>query len=149
MDQVRAALLLEDAPVTGTEHIGSRPGHSVGPISTRSSEALHVHPIVPDDPDDPYGRLGGTSQSTAVVTGMAALAIEYARRVGLELGPAPGAAIMAILSKSAVRLEAGDSLDFGHGFLLWPNIQALIEDCAEDSSKGDAVFMGPGPQLLL
>lgn len=137
-----------DVVVPG-EHVGASRGSPLGTISTRSREALHVHPLTPDDPDDPYGRLGGTSQATAVVTGMAALAMEYARRVGLELGPTPGATVMAILSKSAVRLDVGDSTDFGHGFLLWPSIQALIEDCAEDPSKRDAVFMGPGLQLLL
>lgn len=92
--------------------------------------------------------MAGTSQATAVVTGLAALAIEYARRTGLELGPNPGAAVMAILAKSAVPLDAGGPLNYGHGLLLWPTIQAIVEDCAEDSARRDAVFQGPALQLL-
>ena len=93
--------------------------------------------------------MSGTSQATAVVSGLAALTIEYARFIGLDLGPAPGASVMAMLTKSAMRLSAGGTIDFGHGFLLWPNIRALVEDCAQDSAKRDAVFQGPALRLLL
>lgn len=143
---------VEEAPykkpdlVCPGERERTHPDLAVGIISTRAKEGISVHPLNPSDHRDLYGRSSGTSQATAVASGLAALGFCYARQVGLELGSNPGLAMRRMLCKSTMRLDRGDHRDFGHGILLWPHLKTTIQDCSRDEQKRLAI-LGEGPTL--
>lgn len=121
---------------------------AVGPISCRSRDAIHLHPVDPRRPDFLYGRESGTSQATAVVSGLAALALQYAREVGLDLGDNSGRGLKGILCNAARRLQKGDVRASGNGIPLWPHVAATIEDCTKHEVRRKAVIYGPQIEML-
>lgn len=121
---------------------------AVGPISCRSRDAIHLHPVDPHRPDFLYARESGSSQATAVVSGLAALALEYAREIGLDLGDNPGRGLKGILCNAARQLKNGDVHASGNGIPLWPHVAATIEDCTEHEVRRKAVIEGPQIEVL-
>jgi len=84
----------------------------------------------------------------AVVSGMAALALQYAAACGLDWGPEKAKALRNLLSKAARRPPNGRVEDYGCGTPIWPNVAGLIEDCAADPNRRKAVLYGPQLCLL-
>lgn len=119
-----------------------------GIVSTRSAHSTWLPPLGEDGGAPYYTRVAGSSQATAVVTGLCALAIQYAGQVGLDWGEDRPSSLRNLLRKAAQRLSAGSSEAFGAGALTWPTIQALIEDCAEDRTLRESVLAGPELKLL-
>ena len=98
--------------------------------------------IDPSDPHSRYARVVGTSQATAVVTGLAALLLQLGRRSGFSWGANVGGALRAILRTSALRLAEGEPDDYGYGALLWPSIVATLSDCATSPVRRTSVLFG-------
>jgi subtilisin family serine protease len=99
--------------------------------------------IDPGDPECRYARVVGTSQATAVVTGLAALLLQQGRQSGFSWGGNVGGALRAILRASALRLAEGEPDDYGYGTLLWPSILATLSDCATSPVRRTSVLFGP------
>lgn len=98
---------------------------------------------------DPYYlSLTGTSQATAVVSGLAACLIDLSRLNGISLGPNPGRTVSNLLTRAAAPLKYGDARDYGYGTLKWPWIQATLEDFARDAVFRDVILNGPRLELL-
>ncbi|MGQ0561966.1 MAG: S8 family peptidase [Gemmatimonadota bacterium] len=119
-----------------------------GPVSARPAHAPAVAPLDPLDDACPYGRISGTSQATAVITGLAALALQLGRERGLAWGPDTGALLRGLIRCSGSRLRVGDANDFGRGVVLWPKLGGLVVDCAADSELRENVLSGPQLKLL-
>ena len=113
-----------------------------GVVAPRSRAGMLLG-IDPGDPDCPYARVVGTSQATAVVTGLAALLLELGRRDGFDWGSNVGGAMREILRASALRLDVDGPEDWGHGALLWPSIVATLDDCATSPVRRANVLSGP------
>lgn len=121
-------------------------GHVFGPIGAFARFATGVDPVEPSQ-DCRYARVSGTSQATAIVSGLAALTLQYARKTGLGLGDNPGRSLRAIIKKSAIPLKLGDWRDYGEGLPMWPHIMATIDDCNNNPSMREAVLFGPYLEL--
>jgi subtilisin family serine protease len=113
------------------------------PVAPRSSHCG----LQSSDDDDNYTAMGGTSQATAVVTGLAALAMELGNTLGLQWGSNRGDLLKRILFRAAQPVSPGGRDDFGHGGLYWPNIAALIEDCVRNPNVRSGIA-GPVLRLL-
>jgi len=86
----------------------------------------------PDSSDPLYVTMGGTSQATAVVTGMAALCLELLRRNNTSLGPRPAQTLRRLLCRSVGNLEPQTHRDVGEGLILWPSLVATVQDFVTD-----------------
>lgn len=118
-----------------------------GVVSCRSS--LGKTPGLPEDRrGSPYTSWPGTSMATAVVSGLASLAIQYAWSLGLQLGDDRAKALQNIMCKAAQPLAAGTADDFGHGAVIWPSIASLIEDCVDNPDQREAVLHGPQLEVV-
>jgi subtilisin family serine protease len=113
-----------------------------GVVAPRSRRGILVG-IDPGDPECAYARVVGTSQATAVVTGLAALLLQLGRRIGFYWGANTGRALAGILRAAALRLAEGGPDDYGYGALLWPNIAATLNDCATNPVRRESVLFGP------
>jgi subtilisin family serine protease len=113
-----------------------------GVVAPRSRTGVLLG-IDPGDPGCSYARVVGTSQATAVVTGLAALLLELGRRSGFDWGSNVGGALRAILRASALRLAVDGPDDWGYGALLWPNVVATLDDCANSPVRRANVLSGP------
>lgn len=134
------------APLRPVQQVGIMPG---GLVSCRSSHSEHLPLVKPDDPDYPYTRLGGTSQATALVSGLAALILEYARKLDIDWGGRNSASCLKrLFCHAAARMDVGDSRDFGHGKLIWPRVVGELEDCAENDEFRKRVFDGAQLTIL-
>lgn len=100
------------------------------------------------DPKCPYMMVSGTSPATAVVTGVAACLLEYAREREVDLGPNTGAALKALLLMSARALSVGAKHDFGAGVLKWAIVTQTLRDFATDEAFRRLVLEGPQIRLL-
>lgn len=123
-------------------------GFPLGIVAPRSREAEALEGLDPADPDAPYARMAGTSQACAIATGLAALAFEYSRRQGLNLGPDPGKAIRALMMEAARPPKVGTRDDYGRGSLLWVNLRATIDDCVASDARRRAIIEGPQLRVL-
>lgn len=123
---------------------------SDGPVSCRSSFSEHQVGIDPSDPDCPYTRIGGTSQATAVVTGIAALLIELGRKLDIEWGDEEqrGVAMRRIIQVSAASMASYESKDVGHGAAWWPKHAGELEDFAHDDTRRRTILDGPQIELM-
>lgn len=149
----RTSTLRRNAPerfdrLTHTSALATRkpdvvaPGVIVGP---RAAGCLYADPD--SELEDPlYVSLQGTSQATAVVSGLSALLLQTARDRGVALGAHPARTIRRLLTRSAVGLsrhspEPGEPAtqpvpyspdEIGAGLLMWPNIVGVLGDFASD-----------------
>lgn len=113
-----------------------------GVVASRSRRGTLIG-IDPSDPECAYARVVGTSQATAVATGLAALLLQLGRRIGFDWGTNVGRALGGILRAAALRLAEGGPDDYGYGALLWPNIVATLSDCATSPVRRESVLFGP------
>ncbi len=117
-----------------------------GPVSARSRRGKFLG-IDPGDPACLYMRMSGTSQATAVVTGLAALLLDAGRRAGADLGDNQGLALREILKDAARPLTVGTHDDYGHGALIWPNIVATLDDFIREPVCRERILKGPQLRL--
>jgi subtilisin family serine protease len=145
---VRSRLVKPDVVVPGGEPVDflAQALHLVGigrggVVAPRSRRGILVG-IDPSDPESAYARVVGTSQATAVVTGLAALLLQLGRRIGFDWGANVGVALGGILRAAALKLAEGGPDDYGYGALLWPNIAATLSDCATSPLRRESVLFG-------
>lgn len=98
-----------------------------------------------EDPD--YVQLSGSSQATAVASGMAALLIEVARSRSIDLTPHSSRTLRRLMVCAATDLSGYTASDVGAGTVIWPNLGATLEDFAADAETRRTV-LGDGPQLI-
>lgn len=110
-------------------------GLFVGGIVSARSQNSPFHPLSADDPGRHYTRVSGTSQATAVCTGLAALALEYARRESLDFGGDPAKAVRVLFRLAARKSEEADSHAWGHGWVRWPDLRREIDHHASHPGR--------------
>lgn len=102
-----------------------------------------------DSTDDPYYQCqNGTSPAAAIVAGVAALLLELAAREHVDLGPNRGRTISRLIERSAQPLAHGSEVDFGSGVILWPALQATLQDFARDAQFRASVLADSPLRLL-
>jgi len=119
-----------------------------GPVSTRSRHAEGFPGLDPEDIDELYGQMSGTSQATAVVSGLAALAIQAGNGMGFDWGANRAETLKRIILDAAQPLKDHSPDDQGNGMLFWPLIHATIVDCYQDVVRRRAIIDGPQLRLL-
>ena len=116
-----------------------------GITSLRSGHA----PIDEDGVTDPrYIQMGGTSEATAVATGLAAAMLGLARAHGVDLGTNPGCIIRRLMICGASQLRVGGVDDFGSGTIVWQNLQSILSDFANDAQFRQRIVDGHELRLL-
>lgn len=98
--------------------------------------------LSPDDEDCQYLVLGGTSQATAIVSGIAACALQYAREASIDLGPNPGHTLKRILVSSTRRVVGSSRNDAGEGRIEWPLVADTLTEFARDESFRSVILNG-------
>ena len=91
------------------------PGHNLVSDAAAGSTLVFARPdllVTANGSHAQFLRLSGTSQATAVTTGISALVIEAMRGAGVPVSPA---LVKAILSYTAIPLPGYDGLTQGHG----------------------------------
>ena len=119
-------------------------------ISCRPRNAAGIHPAAHlQNKGSLYGACAGTSQATAVASGLAALALEYSRTQELSLGDNPGKGLRRILEEAAdpSHLE-GHRNEVGRGELTWPAIRTVIDDCVANTVRRHAVLGSRSLRLI-
>lgn len=84
-----------------------------------------------DERDPLYTTMNGTSQATAVVSGLAALLLELVARNGVDLGPSRARTLHRLFRHAAIPTREGDA---GTGIPIWPNLVGVLRDFASDPS---------------
>lgn len=120
-----------------------------GIASCLSRDSINYRPIDPAAvPGRGYTRIHGSSQATAVVSGLAALLLDLGRRLGMPWGGNVGAALAAILREAAAPLKTGSDRDFGYGLPVWEAAKQTMIDCVRDEVRRQHVLEGPQLKLL-
>ena len=120
-------------------------------VAPRASDGVLVKSadlLNPMDPACKYIKVTGASQSTAVMTGIAACLLDLVRQHGINLGANPGFALKSLLVFGARRLAKGGRNDFGAGVLKWPMLAATVEDFVTDKNFRQIVLEGPKLQVV-
>lgn len=117
-----------------------------GVVSCRARHSMFLG-IDPSDPTCEYARAYGTSQATAVVSGLAALLLALGNKYRVDWGPNRATALRGVLRDAARPLPNGTRDDFGYGALLWPSIAATLSDCNTNPLRRLSVFEGPQIRL--
>jgi subtilisin family serine protease len=105
------------------------PGEIVAP---RANGCLLTGAPELDDPD--YVLLKGTSQATALVSGLAALVLETVRSTGIDLGASPTNTLRTLFANAAIRPENSRPEEVGSGLTFWPNLVGVLRDYHADES---------------
>lgn len=101
------------------------------------------------DVQDPiHIEMSGTSQATAVATGLAAALLSLAKRHGISLGANPGRTLRKLFIVAASPLQFGDAQDYGNGTVKWPNLQATLSEFARDPQFKELVLNDSMLRLL-
>ncbi len=106
--------------------------------------------MLTDDPelDDPhYVLLKGTSQATAIVSGLAALLLETVRETRIDLGERPTRTIRRLFGNAAIRPDDARTDEVGSGMPFWPNLVGVLRDYHADADFRNQV-MHDGIELL-
>jgi len=104
--------------------------------------------VDPELLDPLYMQVDGTSQATAVISGLAALAVQQLRARSADLGSDPTRTVRRIFCHAARKLKDQPQNEFGHGLVIWPTLIATIEDFVTDATfRG--VLLAETPLRLL
>jgi subtilisin family serine protease len=120
---------------------------SRGIVSVRSQHSSLIS-IDAARPDGPYARMSGTSQATAVVSGLAALALEAGRERGIDFGGNPAIALREIFKEAARPLRLGTTRDYGYGAITLPLILETLESFANDPVLRKRLLFGSQLRLV-
>ena len=96
----------------------------------------------PDLEDPHYVLMRGTSQATAVVSGLAALLLEVVRSRQIDLGSQPVRTLRRLFASAPMLPRDATREEAGSGLPIWPNLRAVLEDFATDSQYRDQVLHG-------
>lgn len=125
------------------------PGEKVFAPRSRYGISFTEHALLdPTDPKCPYAWITGTSQATAVVSGLAACLLQVIRDYKIRLGPNPGACMKSLLCHSARRLQALDADDQGWGVLRWPVVLQTLRDYVNDKQFREVIRNGAQLRLM-
>lgn len=103
------------------------------------------------DPSDvacQYLYMAGTSQATAVATGLAALLLDAARRNDITLGPNPGQTLKRLMMHEMPKPASGSKFDYGAGRLSWINAYATLIDCTDNAALRARLILGEQLRLM-
>jgi len=114
------------------------PGEINGPRS-----GLGVFDDDPETADPHYISMSGTSQATAVVSGLAALILENMKPHTALLGPNRTRTLRRLFCNAARKLKFHRDEDAGHGQLLWPVLASTFVDFIKDPAFRDAILGEP------
>lgn len=118
-----------------------------GVVATRSRRG-HMRPVSALEADLRYARCSGSSQAAAVVSGLAALTLDYSKARGLELGKNQGRSLANLLRASADAAGLGRDTDCGHGCLSWRRVKDTVDGCIENPAVRERILAGSAPLLL-
>lgn len=96
-----------------------------------------------------YIKIDGTSQATAVVTGLAALVIEMLREHKADLGPERTRTIRRLFCHAASKLAGHSPTEIGHGLVLWSNLVAIVQEFVTDPGFAEKVLADVPAKLFL
>ena len=74
-----------------------------------------------------YTKMSGTSQAAPHIAGLAALTLEAAGRLGVDLGTRRAFAVKGLLKRAASRLGGYNEHEQGAGLPDWPRLETLLE----------------------
>jgi subtilisin family serine protease len=121
-----------------------------GVITAPRSSSCNLEPDDDSEIKDPdYVTLAGSSQATAVVSGLAALVIEAANSRRIDLGADIPKCVRRLFICSAAALQGYSAADMGAGLVLWPRLAGLLEDFSADPLTRTAVLEGGEGALKL
>lgn len=106
-----------------------------------------VRPHTPTDEGAFYGNQPGTSQATAVVSGLAAVALQYGRTRGLRWSSSPGTSLCHLFRHSCKPVPGDNERTAGAGLVTWTTLKDQIDACLDDDELRG--FMLGGGQLRL
>jgi subtilisin family serine protease len=109
---------------------------------------FHADDSAAESADPHYVVFRGSSQATAVVSGVAALVLELIEEKRIDLGLDRAATIRRLFSFAASTLTGHTSHQVGAGIILWPKLVATLEDFSLDPQFRNIVLSGSAPQLL-
>jgi subtilisin family serine protease len=92
--------------------------------------------VGPDGLKRHFVHVSGTSFSAAVVSGLAACALEYAWNAHIHLGPAPAATLRRALQSGAHRTIYASTSEAGYGELTWTGAWRGIDSLGRPSAAG-------------
>lgn len=100
-------------------------GTSVPGLRARSGEPIS-EPLPTGVDPDLYVLRSGTSASAAVVSGIAACALQRLREMRFDLGVDRGNLLRRILRAAAAAEARGDQDSYGEGVLRWPAVSSVL-----------------------
>jgi hypothetical protein len=109
---------------------------------------MQMQLIDPTDSACPYLFESGTSEATAVATGVAALVFEAAREARIDLGENPGRTVKHLMMQGARKLQSGGPSDYGAGTIKWSVLYETFRDYAVDPDFQAVCQKGPGLRLV-
>lgn len=148
-----AAVTPEDVPLHLSDALAAQtfpevdliaPGGEVDPLSAQAGGCFYSPGIVsakstaaPDDPDcavkPHYRRLSGTSQAAPHIAGLAALTLEAAASLGVNLGDRRAYAVKGILKRASGRLPTYTLHEQGSGLPQWQDVEATLRAILDGS----------------
>ncbi|MBL0937365.1 MAG: S8 family serine peptidase [Gemmatimonadaceae bacterium] len=91
------------------------------------------------EPGEQYIPLGGTSQATAAVTGLATRALSHLRSAGADLGDNAGTTLRSLLISSTILPPRVDRMEYGFGVLSWPKLKDNISLYLSDENYASTI----------
>jgi subtilisin family serine protease len=106
------------------------------------------------DPDglalvDPYYvQMTGSSQATAVVSGLAAMLLDIVKANAINLGPDRARTIRRLFIHAASALEGWGPEAIGAGLVIWPKLATILDDFVRDPQFRQIVLSGTALRLM-
>lgn len=98
--------------------------------------------------DPHYVQMSGSSQATAVISGLAAMLLSVVKEQAIDLGPDRARTLRRIFVHAASALQNAETEDMGAGLVLWPKLLAIFEDFARDSQFRQVVLTDAALRLM-
>ena len=128
-------------PGGGVDYNAAKAGacfYTGGIISLLAKNAVDMKPIC--FVDKRYVRLSGTSQAAPHVTGLSALILQAAKKLGANLGPKRAYVVKGILRKASTKIAGYTRFEQGKGFPAWSAIRDLLDDLASGKTSPETLL---------
>jgi hypothetical protein len=119
----------------------------VGPVGPRSRHGRFLS-IDASNLNGPYTRIWGTSQATAIVSGLLALVLEAAGKIGFDWGANRATSMAELVRQAARKPMRASAVDAGYGLLYLPVMLETLESFHPQEEAGTRVFQPPQLRLL-